>query len=240
MNHAAPYSFSYQSSRSDIRAIGHAPGAGGAGSDLLALEWPGGKMPGQLSALAGPRGILRLYPWLMAPALLAGEGIFIADGGNSFNPYDFTEIAAYAGRPPGELLGRIQISRAFTCHQMLALVRRLGGFARRARARVIVLPGLLESYYDEAVPAREVGRTWRATLDALRRLAGEGFLILAVCPDHPMESKRALRRSLAGAAGRAVDCRQGEDGRWRLRIAKPKPAPAPAGSGALGALWKVG
>ena len=76
--------------------------------------------------------------------------------------------------------------------------------------------------------------------DALRRLAGEGFLILAVCPDHPMESKRALRRSLARSAGRAVDCRQGEDGRWRLRIAKPKPAPAPAGSGALGALWKVG
>ena len=215
-------------------------------------------MPGQLSALAGPRGILRLYPWLVAPALLAGEGIFIADGGNSFNPYDFTEIAAYAGRPPGELLGRIQISRAFTCHQMRARVRRLGGFARRARARVIVLPGLLESYYDEALPAREVGRTWRATLDALRRLAGEDIVKLdgnenpyAPSPRaleavasyahynlYPDPAQRALRRSLAGAAGRAVDCRQGEDGRWRLRIAKPKPAPA--GSGALGALWKVG
>lgn len=214
----------------------------GAGSNLLTMGWPEGKMPGQLSALTGPKGILGLYPWFLAPALLAGERIFVADGGNFFNPYDFSEIAAHAGCPPGELLRRIQISRAFTCHQMLALVRRLARFTRRARVRVIVLLGLLESYYDEAVPVRETSRTWQATLNLLRCMAGEGFLILAVCPDHSLESKRALRRFLVGVAERAMDCRRGEDGLWRLCLIKPGivERDAPTGLGVLGAVWKVG
>jgi hypothetical protein len=171
--------------------------------------------------LYGPKSVLRLYPWLIAPVLLAEEPVLIADGGNSFNPYDFSEIAQRADRKPKEILKRVHISRAFTCHQMSALVRRLGPFARQKRARVIVLPGLMDTYYDEAIPAREVQRVWEATRAHLGRLARENFLLLAVCPDHLMEEKRALRASLAQIAERVVVYREDENGESALRLVKP-------------------
>lgn len=209
---------------------------------LPARDWRPGALPGRLGALYGPKSVLRLYPWLLGPMLLAGEPILIADGGNSFNPYDFSEIAQRAGRDPREILGKIHISRAFTCHQMLALVRKLGGFARSRRARVIILPGLMDTYYDEAIPAREARRVWEATRAHLRRLARENFLLLAVCPDHLMEEKRAFRSSLAAVADRVAAYREDEGGGQSLRLVKPAGEGAPPGisvSGMLDAVWNI-
>ncbi len=190
---------------------------------ILTRDWPPyGLPPGCLGALYGPKSVLRLYPWLVSPVLLAGEAVLVVDGGNSFNSYDFSEIAQRAGRGPEEVLKRIHISRAFTCHQVLALVRKTGAFARRVRARVIILPGLMDTYYDEAIPAREVRRVWEATRAHLGRLARENFLLLAVCPDHLMEEKRPLRASLAQMAGRVVVYREEENGDHTLRLVKPR------------------
>lgn len=174
-----------------------------------------------LTVLLGPQAILRLYPWLVSPLLLIGESIMAADGGNGFNPYDFAKLAERAGIAPREILARIHVSRAFTCHQMLALVGELPRFTRKRETRVILLPGLLDTFYDEAIPAPEAKRLWRMTLTCLRRLADE-FLLLAVCPEHPMEAKRTLQPSLSQAADRVVVLSRNMEGALSLRLEKPQ------------------
>lgn len=189
-----------------LQTLDFLPAASGAPE--IARLWLAERLPGQLGALLGPRGVLKLYPWLVAPALFAGEHILVADGGNSFNPYDLGRIAEWTGLPADGLLRKVHISRAFTCHQMLALVRKIPEFASRQRIRLVLLPGLLDTFYDESIPAKEAKRLWLATLESIGRLASKGFLLLAVCPEHPMERKRAFRRMLEKSADRILVLRQ--------------------------------
>ena len=73
------------------------------------------------------------------------------DGANSFDPLLIAKIARRAGLIPEELLGRIHISRAFTCHQMEALVvERLAGAFRRFGTNVAIVSGLLDTFPHEA------------------------------------------------------------------------------------------
>ncbi|MGH9876296.1 MAG: hypothetical protein ACRD5H_01545 [Nitrososphaerales archaeon] len=47
--------------------------------------------------------------------------IFI-DGGNSFDPYLLSKLATVSKENPKEVLSRVIISRAFTCHQLASLI----------------------------------------------------------------------------------------------------------------------
>lgn len=188
---------------------------------LLAREWPSSYLSGCVGVLHGPQKVLRFYPWLVAPILLAEEPIIIADGGNSFDPYGFGEIAQLVSQEPKDILNRIHVSRAFTCHQMLALVRRLAGFARRRQARVIVLSSLVDTYYDEAIPAQEARYVWEATRAYLCRLVRKNFLILVICPEHPMEAKHVFRASLIRTAKWVATYHEGKGGAQSLHLVKP-------------------
>lgn len=203
----------------------------------LSLAWRTGP-PARLAALLGPAGMLRLCPWLLTPALLAGERVFIADGGNSFNPYDLGKAAQWVDQEPRDLLRRVHISRAFTCHQMLALVRSLPCLAEGTGCRLVVLWDPLSTFYDEAVPAHETKRLWSQTLAQLRSLAEGELLLLALCPAHPMEGKRRFLPSLQEAADR-VALWQGPD-EPSLRLLKPQPETfGPTFAGALAAVWNL-
>ena len=207
----------------------------------IASGWPSEPLPGQLAALVGPRGVLRLHPWLVAPALLAGENLLVADGGNSFNPYDLSTVAQWAGLAPKDLLRRVHVSRAFTCHQMLALVRDLTRFAQQTQSRLVLLPGLLDTFYDEAIPTREARRVWHATLDSLKRLTIEDLLLLTICHDHPMEPKRPLKPALLDAADRVVTYQPSREDQPQLRLLKPHTERFDLTvSASLAAVWNVG
>jgi hypothetical protein len=84
---------------------------------------------------------------LISAGHMAERGpVLVLDGGNSFNAH----IVARAVRGRPEALGRIRVARAFTCHQMAALL----ADTPPLRAPILILH-LLMTFYDENVSIAE-------------------------------------------------------------------------------------
>ena len=127
--------------------------------------------PGNLAGFFGT-GAHRLALRALARPLLAGEPVVAVDGGNRFDPYEIGKAERALGGSGRGALSRILVSRAFTCHQMEALLsRRLGPALDRSGARNAVVFGLPETFTDADVPFAEACRIFRSCLSSLRRLA---------------------------------------------------------------------
>jgi hypothetical protein len=112
---------------------------------------------------------------------VAGEPVVAVDGGNRFDPYEIGRAERALGGSGRLALSRILVSRAFTCHQMEALLsRRLAPALARSGARTAVVFGLPETFTDADVPFAEACRVFRGCLAALRRLAGGGIRVVLV------------------------------------------------------------
>jgi hypothetical protein len=112
----------------------------------------------------------------VSPSEPPGEmpaGVRVLDGGNRFNAYTVARIAR--GRP--EVLNRITVSRAFTCHQVLALLE-----STAAGPAPFVVLDLLRTFYDESVPAGERKRLLRACMAQLERLEQAAGGLVSVHP----------------------------------------------------------
>ncbi len=121
---------------------------------------------------------------LTAEVLARGEPVLVLDGGNCFDVYPIAGAARRQRRAPESFLTRLFVSRAFTCHQMTALVREgLGAGLRAHGARKAVVLGLLRTYSDEDVPGHEACALFRDALGALRSAARRGHSILIAEPD---------------------------------------------------------
>ncbi len=119
--------------RADLKGVG--PSA----NIVLAYGRPAGSVT-HLALYMAFAGIARRKP------------VVFLDGANSFDPFLISRIARGAGLVPEELLGRIRISRAFTCHQMEALVtRRLAPALERFETNVAVVSGPPYPQIDEGI-----------------------------------------------------------------------------------------
>lgn len=145
-------------------------------------------------AYGTPAGSVTYLALYMTFAGIAREKpVVFLDGANSFDPFLISKLARRMGLVPEDLLGRIHISRAFTCHQMHALVvERLAGALERFDTNVAVISGLLNTFYDQDVPLAETYDLLKKTTAELVRLAGRGARILLACPDTrlPLESRQ--------------------------------------------------
>ncbi len=191
----------------------------------LCLRPPPGNMAGIFGEEACPLALRAL-----ALPLLRGETVVAVDGGNRFDPYEIGKAARALGGDGKEALSRILVSRAFTCHQMEALlVRRLPAALERYDAGLALILGLPESFTDADVPYAEACRLFRSCLSALRRVAGNGVRVVAVgraeapreagyrSPAPPPEDRSGFFRRLAGAADPALFLRREEE-RWAWEI----------------------
>jgi hypothetical protein len=107
-------------------------------------------------------------------ARLGGHGaVRVLDGGNRFNAYVVARAAC--GRP--EVLNRITVSRAFTCHQVLSLLE-----STPAIHALIVVLDLLNTFYDESVQAGEQKRLLRSCMTHLERLIQTTGGVVSVHP----------------------------------------------------------
>jgi hypothetical protein len=149
--------------------------------------------PGKLAAIFGP-GASRLALRALAAPLLAGEPAVAVDGANRFDPYEVGRAERALGGSGRVALSRLLVSRAFTCHQLEALLaRRLPEALARSRARTVLVLGLPEAFADEDVPYAEACRVFQGCLSALRRLSREGTrVVLAGETECPPEAP-ALR-----------------------------------------------
>ena len=136
--------------------------------------------PGKMAGIFGD-GATGLVLRALAGPLLRGETVVAVDGGNRFDPYEIGKAARALGGDGKEALERIRVSRAFTCHQMEALLsRRLPGALSRFDARLALIMGLPESFSDADVPYAEACRVFGNCLSALRRIALSGTRVVLV------------------------------------------------------------
>ncbi len=75
----------------------------------------------------------------------------LIDGGNSFNPYHVTRYSRLFSVDEGRVLDRICLSRAFTCHQLSALLGdRLESVVRKSGSRVVIVSDPTSLYMERA------------------------------------------------------------------------------------------
>ena len=114
-----------------------------------------------LGPRSGPNGIRITLLTFIARLALSGP-VRVLDCGNQFNAYH----AARCLHGRRDLLERIHISRAFTCHQLFSSLEK----SPEPFAPFIVLD-FLHSFYDESVPFAERSRLIKRSISHLHRLS---------------------------------------------------------------------
>jgi hypothetical protein len=153
---------------------------------------------------------------LAAATTLAARGLPLRlfDGGNRFDGYFVARLArrlsahpvqasARGAHSPQATLGRIHISRAFTCFQLAELIENAP-----ASPEPLFVLDLLATFYDESVPLRDSERLLETSITHLKRLATAGPVIVgARQPQSLVKERWTLLDRLETAA----------DAAWMLR-----------------------
>ncbi len=229
-------------------AIGANPSFGGGSSTILALEATqaqqqrglvqpraelhlplrvlddllGGFAPGRMVLLdSGSRYVLHLTHHLCLQALLRGSDVVYVDGGNSLNPHDLASLGIHLGLPREAILPRVRVARAFTAHQMAALmVESAEAAVAEAGAGLLVLSCLPELFLDEELKGEEAYHLLRRSLAAARAITEDHDTVTLVTNIGlaKLHRRRSLRNLLYRGVDRVVRIQQL---RGRLLIALP-------------------
>jgi hypothetical protein len=143
--------------------------------------------PGWISALSRPLGnqvMLVVAPHAANPLMLelaarlaVEQPLRVLDGGNRFNVYPVAKAVRRRTARLEEALGRITLSRAFTCYQLQVLLEESPNTSDPT-----LLLDMLATFLDESVPLPESRRLLGQCLPHLRRLAGTAPLVVSVKP----------------------------------------------------------
>ncbi len=162
-----------------------------------------------------------------------GERLGVIVGHNRFDVYALARLALSQGLDPRPLLARVDVSRAFTCHQLHRRV--LTPFSKSHQADDIQIEsswsalyvlGLLDTFYDEDVKLHEAQRLLSQVLARLKELAADGLPVL-ITVSAPREPGR--EHLLAAVA-------QGADLYWQLSAEEEARLPQMGAPGAFGRL----
>jgi hypothetical protein len=143
--------------------------------------------PAMLAAAQQP--CLSLFWGTRAPtkALLAMFTLFgvqgreprLFDGGNRFDGYFVARLARRLTPQPRTALRKMHLSRAFTCFQLAELLEHTPARGlREPNAGPLFVLDLLNTFYDESVPLRDVERLLGVVITHLKRLAAVGPVIV--------------------------------------------------------------
>lgn len=131
---------------------------------------------------------------------LRGRRVLYLDAANSFNPYALARLLRRHRLDRG-LLRNVLVSRAFTCHQLEALVRdRLDPAVRRHCADTVLVSDAGALLYDEEVPAAEALRVACSIAAHLVRVCERIPCRLVLGPPRP--DREPLLAALRSRAGR--------------------------------------
>jgi hypothetical protein len=167
----------------------------------------------RITLLWGARTPTRTLLVLLTYLAAYGEPVRVFDGGNCFDGYFVARLARRFQPDAHAVLERIRLSRAFTCFQLAELIENSPG----DRAPLFLL-NLLDTFYDESVPLRDVERLLATTLTQLKRLATVGPVVVgAQEPRTLVKDRWSLLDQLQAAA----------DGAWLLRSPEEQPPVQP-------------
>ena len=135
--------------------------------------------PGKLYLLYGDPLVFRMSLAIASQALACNMPIAVVDGCNRFDPHSIAQFARRRKIDPDSLLNRIFVSRGFTCYQMeAAITSRLSPMLQRIDAHVAFIFGLLDTFYDEQAPLREVRQMLDRIVTVLHSMKSQGTSIL--------------------------------------------------------------
>ncbi|MGH2620413.1 MAG: hypothetical protein ACRDHG_07555 [Anaerolineales bacterium] len=160
--------------------------------------------PAILEAVHRPR--LSLFWGTRAPTqtllimftLLAAQGETprLFDGGNRFDGYFVARLARRLTPQPRVVLSRMRLSRAFTCFQLAELIDNTP-----TDSSPLFVLDLLNTFYDESVPPRDVERLLARAIAQLKRLAAVGPVIVGAGePQSLVKERWGLLDQLQAAA----------------------------------------
>lgn len=143
--------------------------------------------PGEATVWWGPSSAVEpMLEMLYVGSALANGTISLIEGANRFHPYRIGELGRSLGLSPEAVLSRVRVARAFTAHQLVALVDGWSLEARRQHPTLLVaheLPALFETeeVTDEerrallTHVARSLGAFLRPTASPLLLVLDGGF-----------------------------------------------------------------
>jgi hypothetical protein len=153
----------------------------------------------QLMVVVGEHTSGRMLRLVARAALL--QPLWLLDGGNRANAYLLAQELRRVTNQPAVALAAIQISRVFTCHQMVTLLEEMR--SRTTPGQPVLVLELTATFYDESVPFRESRRLFQNSLNCLLELSRRSPVVVSarppatVCPER-MVLLRQLCRSAAG------------------------------------------
>jgi hypothetical protein len=144
-------------------------------------------LPSQVVAVAARDSFTHpLVIQSLAAHAARGERLGVLIGHNRFDVYALSRLAIEHGLDPRPMLERIELSRAFTCHQLHRRILTLGTPHTERWSALYVL-GLLDTFYDEDVKQYEARRLLSECLVKLKEIAAGGLpvLITVSAPQEP-------------------------------------------------------
>jgi hypothetical protein len=144
-------------------------------------------LPSQVAAVAARESYSHpLVIQSLAAHAARGQHLGVLVGHNRFDVYALSRLALEHGLDPRPILERIELSRAFTCHQLHRRILTLG-VRHTGRWSALYVLGLLDTFYDEDVKQYEARRLLNECLLKLKEVAGSGLpvLITVSAPQEP-------------------------------------------------------
>jgi len=164
-----------------------------------------GFMLGDFAVMHGLSSVLPLSLLLAVKAQLPyqlggleSNTVFI-DGGNTFRLYHTSRLARLHGLSPKKVLSRIFISRAFTAHQMTAIIlEKLEETVKRFNVKFVILSDLTGLYLDKDIQPEESRDVFTHIATYLSRFAEQtSSIVLATCPQHYYSRRNVFFHAVA-------------------------------------------
>jgi hypothetical protein len=145
-------------------------------------------MPGRGALLWG-EPIRSLAAIAAAWGVARGGRVLVVDAANHFDPYSLVREGRERGLDPESLLAKVQVARAFTCHQLVRLCQEELSGHLKSGSLVLGL-GPVNLFYDEQVPLAERRRLFRELVRTLGEVKTKAPLLVL----QPSLPRRAANR----------------------------------------------
>jgi len=163
--------------------------------------------PSWLRPLAAGRGVLLwgepLRPLAAAAAawgVARGAPVLVVDAANRFDPHRLVREGRARGLAPGRVLAQVQVARAFTCHQLVRLLKEELAGALTPGSLVLVL-GPVTLFYDEQVNLAERRRLFQDLVRLLGDIKTRSSLLLL----QPLLPRGAVNRGFGRLLAPVLD-----------------------------------
>lgn len=156
--------------------------------------------PGQIILLTLPRSLSQEITHALIARLSVTGPVRILEGGNAFAAFVLARLIRQQTPHLYEALERIELARAFTCYQVIALLAQTP-----ATSVPCFVLNLLTTFYDESVSNAESERLLKVAMENLQRLRTHAPVVVSVAPPPEKYQARAgLIAQLEGIADEII------------------------------------